>query len=216
MLPDLLFLLFGCGLLVGAGLIVMAPSPMIGILGMLVTFLNAAAMFVLLHAEFLGLLLIMIYVGAIAVMFLFVVMTIDLDFGTLKEGFAPYLPAGLLVVGLLAAELIVAAQLGFFSTSIAPIVGPIEPENIKLLGNLLYTVYAVPFQLAGLILLTAMVGAIILTHRPRSGVQRQNISAQINREKSDAMALTQPKVGAGAGITHWQPKSVVKKVKSHE
>jgi len=213
MLPDLLFLLFALGTLFGAGLIIGARNPMVGVLGMLTAFLNASGLFILLNAEFLGLLLIMVYVGAVAVMFLFVLMTIDIDFIKLKEGIAPYLPIGLLVVGVLAAELVAAANLGFFSTSVHAI--PAEMDhlgNIQALGSILFTDYALPFQVAGLILLTAMVGAIVLTHRPRGDVRRQNVTAQILREKKDAMLLTSPGIGQGATAKHFKPKSVAKKV----
>lgn len=216
MLPDLLFLLFAFGLLLGTGLIIAARNPMVGMLGMLVTFLNASGMFILFGAEFLGLLLIMVYIGAIAVMFLFVLMTIDIDFLKLREGLTPYLPLGLLVVGVLAVELITAASLGFFTTATA---APIteHQDNIVTLGNILFTTYALPFQVAGLILLTAMVGAIVLTHHPRGDVKRQNISKQIHRERADSYTNTKPKVGQGLGADvakHWHPKSVTQKIKN--
>ena len=216
MLPDLLFLLFATGILLGAGLIIAARSPMVGMLGMLVTFLNAAGLFVLFGAEFLGLLLVMVYLGAIAVMFLFVLMTIDMDFFKLKEGFAPYLPVGLLVVGVLAAELVLAANFGLFSTNVTILPSTEQPQNIIQLGNVLFTVYALPFQMAGLVLLTAMVGAIVLTHRPRKGVRRQNVTAQVLRTKDEGLTITKPKLGQGisgaGGIAkHWNPKSVEKK-----
>lgn len=214
MLPDLLFLLFATGLLLGAGLIILARNPMVGMLGMLVTFLNAAGLFILFGAEFLGLLLIMVYLGAIAVMFLFVLMTIDLDFFKLKEGLAPYLPIGLLTVGVLAAELILAANFGLFSTNVTILPATEQPENVVQIGQVLFTTYALPFQLAGLVLLTAMVGAIILTHRPRAGVKRQNVTAQVLRQKSEALTLTKPKTGEGLSKSgtapHWKPKSVAK------
>lgn len=220
MLPDLLFLLFAAGLLFGAGLIIGARNPMTGMMGMLVTFLNASGLFILFGAEFLGLLLIMVYLGAIAVMFLFVLMTIDLDFFKIREGLAPYLPLGLLVVGALAAEFILAANFGLFSTNITVLPSAPQPENIVQIGNVLFTTYALPFQLAGLVLLTAMVGAIVLTHRPRSDVKRQDITKQVMRTRAEAMSLTKPKVGHGTGqggvAKHWNPKSVSKKVNNGE
>ena len=219
MLPDLLFLLFATGLLVGAGLIIAARNPMLGMLGMLVTFLNAAGLFILFGAEFLGLLLIMVYLGAIAVMFLFVLMTIDIEFYQIREKFAAYLPLGLLTVGALAAEFILAANYGLFSTNITVLPTAPRPENIVEIGNVMFTSYALPFQLAGLVLLTAMVGAIVLTHRPRQDVKRQDIGKQVLRKRSDSMSLTQPRVGQPAGGTagqgaakHWNPKSVSKKI----
>lgn len=216
MLPDILFLMFSAGILFGATLIIAARNPMVGMLGMLVTFLNAAGLFILFGAEFLGLLLVMVYLGAIAVMFLFVLMTIDLDFFKFKEGLAPYLPLGLLVVGVLAAELILAANFGLFSTNVTILPATGQPQNIVQIGNVLFTTYALPFQLAGLVLLTAMVGAIVLTHRPRKGVKRQSVTAQILRTKEEGLTITKPKLGAGisgaGGIAkHWNPKSVEKK-----
>ena len=214
MLADLLFVMFGAGVLLGAGAVVAARNPMYCVLGMLFMFLNAAGLFVLFTAEFLGLLLIMIYVGAVAVMFLFVLMTMDLDFSTLKEGFAPYLPVGLLVVGAFAAQLIFAVWAGLFQAPLPPVKNAVGgSENIVALGQVLYTTYAIPFQLAGLILLTAMIGAILLTFRPRGDVRRQNVSAQVLRDKSDCYVITQPGIGQGATAQHWAPKPVAKTVK---
>lgn len=213
MLPDILFLLFAFGLLVGAGLVIAARNPMVGVMGMILTFLNASGLFILFGAEFLGLLMIMVYVGAIAVMFLFVLMTIDIDFIKLKEGFAPYLPAGLLVVGLLAAELILAATASPAALTPPVRVEAAQPENIVALGQVLFTTYALPFQVAGFILLTAMVGAIVLTHRPRSDVKRQSITAQVLRTKAEGLSIVKPKSGAGATPTYWNPKPVDKKAK---
>ena len=233
MLPDLLFILFATGILIGAGLIIAARNPMLGMLGMLVTFVNAAGLFILFGAEFLGLLLIMVYLGAIAVMFLFVLMTIDQEFFQLKDKSRAYLPLGLVTVGVLAAEFILAANFGLFSTNITVLPTGEQPQNIVQIGNVLFTTYALPFQLAGLVLLTAMVGAIVLTHRPRPGVRRQSITKQVLRTKAESLTMTHPKTGqglasgetarsskrseseGGAGQTniakHWQPKSVSKK-----
>jgi NADH-quinone oxidoreductase subunit J len=216
MLPDILFYLFAAGLLLGAGVVITARNPMFGVLGMIFSFLNAAGVFLLFYAEFLGLLLIMIYVGAIAVMFLFVLMTLDIDFIKLREGFASYLPVGVLLAGALAAELIFAAQGGLFGGVGTPMGGAEAPTNIEQLGAVLFTAYALPFQAAGLILLTAMVGAIVLTHRRRGGVQRQNIGAQLARTVKDSMVMAKPDVGKGARAEHWKPKPVSKKTKAED
>lgn len=210
MLPDLLFLLFAAGLLAGALGVVAAKNPMYCVLGMIAAFVNASGLFLLFQAEFLGLLIIMVYVGAIAVMFLFVLMTIDIDFAVLKEGFAPYLPAGLMVAGALLAQFLFAAWGGLFSGLGTPVTSGPQPENVVALGNVLFTTYALPFQAAGLVLLTAMIGAIVLTHRRRGGVKRQDVSAQIMRLRSDALTITKPKVGEGATFKHWSPKPVEK------
>jgi NADH-quinone oxidoreductase subunit J len=213
MLADILFYLFAFGLLLGAGAVISARNPMYGVLGMIFTFLNAAGMFLLFYAEFLGLLIVMIYVGAIAVMFLFVLMTIDIDFAKLREGFAPYLPAGLIVAAALAGELLVAASLGMFDNVGTGAGTPLNaPTNIEQLGAVLFTDYALTFQAAGMILLTAMVGAIVLTHRRRGDVKRQDISAQLSRSTKDGLVITKPVSGQGATPMYWSPKSVEKKI----
>jgi NADH-quinone oxidoreductase subunit J len=215
-LPDLLFYGFAFGLLAGGGLVVGARNPMVGVLGMLLAFLNASGLFILAGAEFLGLLLIMIYMGAIMVMFLFVVMTIDIDFVRLREKASPYLPLGIVVAGALAVELALAATRGNLPQAQAePYMD--APANIVQLGDVMFTAYALPFEAAGLILLVAMVGAIVLTHRPRGQALKQNIGAQIMRNKAEVMQLTQPKVGAGATAKHWALQSVKKRAGgSHE
>lgn len=199
MIADLLFLLFaGILLLAGMG-VIMAKNPMYCVLFLILAFFNAAGLFLLLGAEFLALLLIMVYVGAVAVMFLFVIMTIDIDFAVLKDGFATYLPVGALVAGLLLVEALMAAWGGAFGGSkLASL--PMQPgvENIRQLGDVLFTVYAYPFLLAGMILLVAMVGAIVLTHRRRPDVQRQNIAKQINRTREESFENVKIKPGAKA------------------
>jgi NADH-quinone oxidoreductase subunit J len=218
MIPDLLFLLFSAGLLAGAALVAMGRNPMVGILGMLLAFLNASGLFILLGAEFLGLLIIMVYVGAVAVMFLFVLMTIDIDFAELRKGMTPLLPAGLVVVGALATLLIIAingqpfnlaTQVQFVGPAAAP-----QAENIVVLGRVLFTHYAIAFQAAGLLLLVAMIGAIGLTHQPRRDIKRQNIAQQVGRTKAESFEMTTPTTGKGARVTHWEGKSVAKKPRS--
>ncbi len=213
MIPDLLFLLFSAGILAGGALVALGKNPMVGILGMLLAFLNASGLFILLGAEFLGLLIIMVYVGAVAVMFLFVLMTIDIDFAALREGWVPYLPLGLVTVGGLATLLILAVQgtaLGV-GTPVAPAT---DTQNIVQLGQVLFTQYAVPFQIAGLLLLVAMVGAIGLTHRPRRDIRRQDVPAQVTRKRTEAMVMTNPATGKGAYPDHWVGKGVEKKNRS--
>jgi NADH-quinone oxidoreductase subunit J len=214
MIATILFGIFAALLLAGAWAVVLARNPMVAVLGMIFAFVNAAGLFILMQAEFLGLLLIMVYVGAIAVMFLFVLMTIDIDFAQLKEGMAPYLPAGLLTVlllfGLLGAAVV---QGGLPEATGTPLVNG-EIENTRALGQVLFTNYALPFQMAGLVLLTAMVGAIVLTHRRRSGVRRQDIQMQVFRKREDAMVKTTPKLGAGAKVTHWNPQPFSKEQKT--
>jgi NADH-quinone oxidoreductase subunit J len=208
-IPDLLFLLFSAGILAGGALVAVGRNPMVGILGMLLAFLNASGLFILLGAEFLGLLIIMVYVGAVAIMFLFVLMTIDIDFAALREGWANYLPVGGLTVGGLATLLVLAVQ-GTPLNLGTPVVPTEAPQNIIALGQVLFTQYAVPFQVAGLLLLVAMVGAIGLTHRPRSDIKRQDVGQQVNRQRAEAMVLTNPATGKGAHPDHWVGKGVKK------
>jgi len=146
----------------------------------------------------------------VAVMFLFVLMTIDIDFSALREGWAPYLPMGLLTVGGLATLLILAVQ-GSALQVAAPMVNPAAPQNIIVLGQVLFTQYAIPFQIAGLLLLVAMIGAIGLTHRPSRTIKRQDVTAQITRKRREAMVLTNPATGQGAYPDHWVGKGVEKK-----
>lgn len=210
MIPDLLFLLFSAGILAGGALVTIGKNPMVGILGMLLAFLNASGLFILLGAEFLGLLIIMVYVGAVAVMFLFVLMTIDIDFAELRKGLTPLLPAGMLAVAALAALLILAVRGQPFNL---PAPQPQEAENIVMLGRVLFTEYAVVFLTAAMILLVAMVGAIGLTHEPRAGIRRQDIGKQVRRTKAEALVMTQPATGKGADARHFEGKSVAKKVR---
>lgn len=202
MIADLIFYMFAAILLFGGLGVVTAKNPMHCVLFMVLTFFNAAGLFILLGAEFLGLLLVMVYVGAIAVMFLFVLMTINIDFALLKEGFATHLPLGFLVGALIAIEFIMSILGGAFGSSQSlAMVGSLSSQsgeqNIVQLGEVLFTNFAYPFLLVSMVLLIAMIGAIVLTHRRRKDVHRQNVSEQIARKREDAMVLTSPKVGSG-------------------
>lgn len=212
MLPDLLFFMFASVLLLGGVGVVAARNPMYCVLCLILSFVNAAGLFMLLGAEFLSLLIIMVYVGAIAVMFLFVVMTVDIDFAVLKEGFASYLPVGLLMALVLALELGAAAWAGLFTgfSSTASLPVDTSVTNIEAIGMVLFTNYILPFQGAALILLIAMVGAIVLAHRTRDGVKRQDITKQLQRGRKEGLVMTSPKSGAGVGKPHWQPNKVEK------
>jgi len=210
MIPDILFLLFSAGILAGGALVAIGKNPMVGILGMLLAFLNASGLFILLGAEFLGLLLIMVYVGAVAVMFLFVLMTIDIDFDELRKGLTPLLPAGMLAVGALAALLILAVRGQPFNLA-APLTA--DAENIVQLGRVLFTEYAAVFLTAAMILLVAMIGAIGLTHAPRRDIKRQDIGKQVARTKAESILLTKPANGKGADARYFEGKSVAKKAR---
>jgi NADH-quinone oxidoreductase subunit J len=181
---------------VASGVMVIASrNPVQSVLFLILAFFNSAGLFVLLGAEFLSMILIIVYVGAVAVLFLFVVMMLDVNFAELRAGFLHYLPIGAVVGIILLAELILVLVSGVFEIEIpqeaaVPIPPPEEITNTRALGNVLYTRYAFLFQGAGFILLVAMVGAIVLTHRRRSDVRRQKISEQVARDPKVAVTLT--------------------------
>jgi len=188
----------------GAGLaVVSARNPVHSVLFLITAFFSAAGLFVLLGAEFLAMLLIVVYVGAVAVLFLFVVMMLNIDFTALRSGFARYMPMGLLVAGVLALEMVLiavtVAERG--AAKEAPLAAAAGgPSNIEQIGAVLYTDYIYFFQAAGLVLLVAMIGAIVLTLRHKTHVKRQNIQAQVARTPKSGMEIVQIKPGAGADL----------------
>jgi NADH-quinone oxidoreductase subunit J len=192
----LAFIMLAAGLLV-----VSARNPVHSVLFLITAFFSAAGLFVLLGAEFLAMLLIVVYVGAVAVLFLFVVMMLDVDFEELRKGFAQYLPIGGLVAGVLTLEMIfVAATVatnGAAGKNADPLASPLGVSNTEAIGRVLYTDYVFFFQMAGLVLLVAMIGAIVLTLRHKPGVKRQNISKQVARSPKTGMELVQIKPGEG-------------------
>ncbi|VAV88102.1 NADH-ubiquinone oxidoreductase chain J, partial [hydrothermal vent metagenome] len=192
LLPAIAFYLFAGAACGSALMVVIARNPVRSVLFLIATFFSCAGLFVLLGAEFLALLLVVVYVGAVAVLFLFVVMMLDVDFVELKQGFAEYLPLGGLLAFVLTVELIVLGATFRLPDGAAQIVqNPIDPNvsNIKAFGMVLYTQYAFFFEAAGLILLVAMIGAILLTISHKPGVKRQNISDQVARTPKDGMKL---------------------------
>ena len=199
-LPALFFYLFAGMCVVCAFMVIAAKNPVHSVLFLIATFVNAAGLFVLMGAEFLAMILIVVYVGAVAVLFLFVVMMLDVDFAALRQGFLNYLPFGALIGIALLAELLLvvgawAIGPGVPRTITAPI--PTDITNTEALGRVLYTKYIYFFQAAGLVLLVAMVGAIVLTLRHKAGVKRQNISDQVARTKETAMEVRQVRPGQG-------------------
>jgi NADH-quinone oxidoreductase subunit J len=182
-------------------LVVSARNPVHSVLFLITAFFSAAGLFVLLGAEFLAMLLIVVYVGAVAVLFLFVVMMLDVDFAELRQGFAQYLPIGGLVAGFLTLEMIfVAATVaanGAAGKNATPMASTPGVSNTEMIGRVLYTDYIFFFQLAGLVLLVAMIGAIVLTLRHKPGVKRQNIGKQNARTPKTGMELVQIKPGEG-------------------
>jgi len=196
MIEALFFYLFGAVML-GAGLmVVVSRNPVYSVLFLILAFFNAAGLFVLIGAEFIAMLLVVVYVGAVAVLFLFVVMMLDINFAEMRAGFQKYLPIGLIVGGILVFELVAAMYGDAFSGATLPAVA--EISNTRALGNVLYTKYMYLFQVAGLILLVAMIGAISLTMRRRSGVRRQVIADQNIRRREDSVEIVDVPVGASA------------------
>ncbi len=199
MLQPLAFYLFALVMLVSAAMVITAKNPVHSVLFLILAFFNAAGLFVLLGAEFVAMILVIVYVGAVAVLFLFVVMMLDMGFAELRKGAMKYVPLGLILGGVLLAELTtIYAAWQFAPDSAQNLSSPVsEMNNTESLGMLIYTDYVFAFQMAGLILLVAMIGAIVLTHRRRPGVRRQKIADQNNRKRDDAMGIVKVKTGAG-------------------
>ncbi|MDO8899979.1 MAG: NADH-quinone oxidoreductase subunit J [Phenylobacterium sp.] len=189
---------------IGSGLaVVSVRNPVHSVLFLILTFFSAAGLFLLLGAEFLAMLLVVVYVGAVAVLFLFVVMMLDVDFGALKQGFARYAPVGGLVGGILAIEMIIVATAvargGAARGNSEPMAALDGLSNTETIGRVLYTDYVYFFQAAGLVLLVAMIGAIVLTLRHKPGVRRQVIADQVARNAQSGMRTVQIKPGEGMG-----------------
>jgi len=194
------FYLFSAVAIASGAMVIAARNPVHSVLFLILTFFNAAGLFVLLGAEFLAMLLVFVYVGAVALFFLFVVMMLDIDFVELREGFQRYLPIGLAIGGVLFFELFFVTGLwalvpAMADTSVAPM--PPEITNTRALGVLLYTKYVYAFQAAGVVLLIAMIGAIVLTHRRREGVRRQNAGRQIYRTRAASVEVVKVEIGRG-------------------
>jgi NADH-quinone oxidoreductase subunit J len=200
-LPGLMFYVLSAVLLFAGLMVITARNPVHSVLFLILAFFNAAGLFLLLGAEFVAMILVIVYVGAVAVLFLFVVMMLDIDFGTLRRGFMQHLPLGLLAAVVIAAQTIMLAISWQFAKDAATqITAPNSAaiSNTTQIGKILYTDYMVPFQVAGIILLVAMIGAIVLTHRERSGVRRQKVSVQNAREPSDVLKINSVGTGDGA------------------
>ncbi len=196
------FYLFAGITVASAVMVVTARNPVHSVLFLILAFVNAAGLFVLLGAEFLAMILIVVYVGAVAVLFLFVVMMLDVDFAELRQGFLNYLPVGALVGAVLLAELLVVVGAWAIGPDVAKaITAPIPPaseiSNTQALGLVLYTRYVYFFQAAGLILLVAMVGAIVLTLQHKPNVRRQSIADQVARSRASAIDVVKVKSGQG-------------------
>ena len=198
MITTLAFYLFAALTIASAIMVIFARNPVHSVLWLILAFFNAAGLMLLLGAEFIAMLLVIVYVGAVAVLFLFVVMMLDVDFARLRSGFTKNLPFGLMIALVLLAEIVFAAN----ARQAGPLINaptsnaPVQP-NIVAVGEALYGRFLFPFEIAGLILLVAMIGAIVLTHRNRGDSRGQNISKQIARRPEDAVKNMQPGLGEG-------------------
>ena len=200
--PALFFYLFAGVCISAAIMVIAARNPVHSVLFLILAFVNAAALFILLGAEFLAMILIIVYVGAVLVLFLFVVMMLDVDFAELRQGFLQYLPIGAFLGAILLIELV----LVLVGWTIGPnaqqmVAAPIPPAasalNAQALGHVLYTRYVYYFEAAGIVLLVAMIGAIVLTLRRKPGVKRQSIADQVARTPRTAIELRQVRPGQG-------------------
>jgi len=195
------FYLFSAVMIASAFMVIAARNPVHSVLFLILAFVNAAGLFVLMGAEFLAMILIVVYVGAVAVLFLFVIMMLDVDFTELREGFLEYLPIGLVIAGIFLAELLLVAGGWVINpTAIKSITAaiPANVSNTEALGLVLYTKYIHYFQLAGMVLLVAMIGAIVLTLRHKAYVKRQDINVQ--NARTPELAMTVRKVASGQGL----------------
>jgi len=194
------FYLFAVLSVIAGVMVIVAKNPVHAVLYLILAFFNAAGLFILLGAEFLAMILVIVYVGAVAVLFLFVVMMLDVDFAELKAGFIKNAPVGLLVGGIVLAELVLLFAGRGFGLGVAPAPGAAAAgvSNTQALGLVLYTRYAYYFEVAGLILLVAMIGAIVLTLRHKPGVRRQSIAAQVARSPKTGVEIV--KVPAGGAM----------------
>lgn len=201
-LTSFFFYLFAAIAIASAFLVIAARNPVHSVFFLILTFFNAAGLFMLAGAEFLALLLVVVYVGAVAVLFLFVVMMLDVDFAELRQGFLQYLPIGALIAVILVLELALVLGASVIDADIALNTGlPMPPleeiSNIEAIGLVLYTDYVYFFQAAGMVLLVAMIGAIVLTLRHREGVKRQDINVQNARTPDAAIEVVKVKSGQG-------------------
>ena len=201
MFEAIAFYFFAAILIASAVMVIAGRNPVHSVLFLILAFFNAAGLFVLMGAEFLGMILIVVYVGAVAVLFLFVVMMLDIDFADLKRGSLQYLPFGVLIGLILVAELVMVGSVWALKPATQGALAnatPSDVTNTEALGRILYTDYVYYFQIAGLVLLVAMIGAIVLTLRSRPGVRRQVIADQNARTAAMAVEMVDVKPGEGA------------------
>ncbi|MBL6951396.1 MAG: NADH-quinone oxidoreductase subunit J [Alphaproteobacteria bacterium] len=202
-IQGLTFYLFAAIAVAAAVMVVSSRNPVHSVLFLILTFFTTAGLFVLIGAEFLAMVLVVVYVGAVAVLFMFVVMMLDINFVEMREGFLQYMPVGVLVGIILLVELLMVLGTATMSPDVLaagtePIPDLLHRQNTAALGDVIYTKYIYLFQAAGMILLIAMIGAIVLTLRQRPGVRKQNIAKQLARRREDSVELK--KVQPGQGI----------------
>ncbi|PEQ13386.1 NADH:ubiquinone oxidoreductase subunit J [Novosphingobium sp. PC22D] len=205
MIQTFAFYLFAVLTIASGAITIMARNPVHSVLWLILAFFNAAGLMILVGAEFIAMLLVIVYVGAVAVLFLFVVMMLDIDFTELRAGFVKNFPLGMALALVLLAELVLgigayragALELG---TPDGSAMAPVGESNIEAIGALMYGRYLFLFEAAGIILLVAMIGAIVLTHRQRTDVRGQNISKQVSRRPDEATVNVKPEVGQGVTL----------------
>ena len=201
MIAILAFYLFATLTIASAVAVIFSRNPVHSVLWLIVAFFNSAGLMLLVGAEFIAMLVVIVYVGAVAVLFLFVVMMLDIDFAVLRRGFTKNLPFGILIALVLLAEVIVAVVSWKAGPALSGRTIPASATpNIVALGQLLYSRYLFAFELAGLILLVAMVGAIVLTHRARGDLRTPKVSKQIRRRPDEAIRVLDPPVGEGVKL----------------
>ena len=191
------FYLFSFVMVLSAIMVITSRNPVHSVLFLILAFINAAGLFVLLGAEFLAMILVVVYVGAVAVLFLFVVMMLDVDFSELRKGSARYLPIGLAIGLVLLVELILAARTFVVAPGAFQAVPAEQVTNAEAIGRVLYTKYVYFFELSGAVLLVAMIGTIVLTLRHRRTAKRQDIAAQVGRRREDAIEVVHVETGKG-------------------
>jgi NADH-quinone oxidoreductase subunit J len=201
-LPAIFFYLFAGVCIAAAVMVIASRNPVHSVLFLILSFVNAAGLFILLGAEFLAMILVIVYVGAVLVLFLFVVMMLDVDFAELRQGFLQYLPIGAFLGIILLTELVLVVGTWVIAPDVQQAIAtPIPPIastfNAEALGQVLYTRYVYFFQAAGVVLLVAMVGAIVLTLHHKPNVRRQSIADQIARTKSTAIDIVKVRTGQG-------------------
>lgn len=199
MLPVIAFYLLAAIAVAAAFMVVAARNPVHSVMFLILTFFSAAGLFILMGAEFIALLLVMVYVGAVAVLFLFVVMMLDVDFVELKQGFLQYLPIGAVVALVLLLEMVLVGAAYFSGAETGVVERNPDTSNLEAIGQVLYTDYAFFFEAAGFVLLVAMIGAIVLTHRQREGVRKQNIADQVARTRETGVEHVDIEPGQGVG-----------------